>query len=256
MASRLPISVLLLARDEAAALPALLESLAFAADVVVVVDAATRDDTASIAERGGARVFVRPLDGFGPQRQFGLAQCHEDWVLWIDADERLDPGGPRVIAETLAAAQADGFRFGRRGWFLGRPIRFCGWQGERVLRLFRRSRARFDDGAVHERVIVEGTIADLPVTLEHLSYETWDEACRKLLQYASANAERLTNERRRVGILDVIARPPLRFARMYLFQLGLLDGARGLLLCMLASTQVFLKYAGRWSAQRTRAPRS
>jgi (heptosyl)LPS beta-1,4-glucosyltransferase len=250
MTDRLPLSILLLARDEAASLAELLPALAFAAEIVVVVDAATRDDTARVATSAGARVLTRALDGFGPQRRFGLAECREPWVLWIDADERLDPGAPAAIAAAIARDDADGFRLARRTWFLGRPIRHCGWGGERVLRLFRRARARFDDALVHERVHVDGVVSELAATLEHLSYPTWDDACRKLLQYSAANAEKLAREGRNVGLIECLVRPPLRFARMYVLQLGVLDGARGWLLCALASTQVFLKYAGRWAGAR------
>ena len=255
MAERLPVSVLLLARDESAALAELLPTLGFAADMVVVVDAATRDDSAAVAARAGARVFTRTLDGFGAQRRFALEQCREPWVLWIDADERLDPGGPAAFAAAISRADIAGWRLRRRTWFLGRPIRFCGWRNERVLRLFRHDRARFDEALVHEEVHVDGRVADVESTLEHLSYETWDEARRKLLQYSAANAEKLAHSGRRASLVDVILRPPLRFARMYVLQLGVLDGARGLLLCALASTQVFLKYAGRWAAGRSAAPR-
>ena len=250
MAHRLPISVLLLARDEAAALGELLPALEFAAEVVVVVDAATRDDSATVAEQAGARVFTRALDGFGAQRQFALAQCREPWVLWIDADERLDAGGRAAIAAAVAAGKADGYLLRRRSWFLGRPIRFCGWRNERVLRLFRRDRANFDAALVHEQVHVAGTLAPLGATLDHLSYATWDDARRKLLHYSAANAAQLERAGRRASLLDVVLRPPLRFARMYVLQLGVLDGGRGLLLCALAATQVFLKYAGRWAAGR------
>jgi len=250
MAERLPLSILLLARDASAALAELLPALVFAADVVVVVDAATVDDTAVVAERAGARVFTRALEGFGAQRQFALERCREPWVLWIDADERLDPAAVGAIRSAIERGGAAGFRLRRRTWFLGAPIRFCGWGNERVLRLFQRDRARFDSAPVHERVHVDGAVADLAATLEHRSYESWDDARRKLLQYSAANVERMEREGRRASIVDIVLRPPLRFARMYVLQLGVLDGARGLLLSALAATQVFLKYAGRWAAGR------
>jgi len=251
---RLPISVLLLARDEAPRLEALLPSLAFTAEVVVVVDAATRDDTAAVAERYGARVLTRALDGFGPQRRFALEQCREAWVLWLDADERLPADAPAQLASAIATDGVTGWRLRRRGWFLGRPMRFSGWRNERVLRLFRRDRARFDDAPVHEQVHVSGDVRDLDVTLQHLSYESWDDCVRKLALYSAANATRLEREGRGASVLDVVARPPLRFLRMYVLQLGVLDGARGALLAGLAATQVFLKYAGRWAAARRARP--
>ena len=131
MSDRLPISVLLLARDEAARLDRLLPSLGFAREVVVVVDAASVDDTAAVAERHGARVFTRALDGFGRQRSFALAQCREPWVLWIDADETLDAAAAAALAGALSGVHA-GWRIARRSWFLGRPIRFCGWHSPRA----------------------------------------------------------------------------------------------------------------------------
>jgi glycosyltransferase involved in cell wall biosynthesis len=245
---RLPVSVLLLARDEAARLAELLPALGFAAEVVVVVDAATTDATREVAARAGARVTERALDGFGAQRRFGLSQCREPWVLWLDADERLASGAVDAVAAAIAGGSAAGFRLERHTWFLGRRIRYCGWRGERVLRLFRREAARFDDALVHERVEVQGPVRDLDASLEHHSYTSWAECQRKLLLYARAGAEGARRKGRRAGWIDVVARPPLRFVRMYVFQLGFLDGAHGAVVCAMSAAQVFLKYAGLWAA--------
>ncbi len=247
MSATLPLSVLLLARDAAADLAALLPALSFAREVVVVVDAASRDDSRAVAERLGARVFERRLTGFGEQRAFALAQCREPWVLWLDSDERLAAGAESRIAAVLRAPTDNGYRLRRRTWFLGRPIRYCGWQGERVLRLFARESAQFDDAPVHEQVVVSGTIGTLDATLEHHSYRDW-EACRtKLLHYARAGAEAARREGRRATPWDVVMRPPLRFLRMYLLQGGFLDGGHGAVLCALAAAQVYLKYAELWA---------
>jgi len=246
----LPVSVLLLARDVAARIGPLIRSLGFAREVVVVVDEASSDDTRALAEREGARVFVRALDGFGAQRRFALAQCREPWVLWIDADETLAPDAAARLAAAVAAPDAAGWRLERATWFLGRRIRWCGWRGERVLRLFRREAAAFDDQPVHETVRVEGTIRDLALRIEHHSYDTWRDCVDKMTRYAAAGTERARRAGRRATWLDVILRPPLRFLRMYVLQLGVLDGAHGLVLCALASAQVFLKYAGLWAGGR------
>lgn len=250
MDDRLPVSILLLARNEEARLRELLPRLDFARDVVVVVDPSGGDGTREVAERFGARVFVRPFDGFGPQRRFALEQCREPWVLWIDADERLDPAGEAAVRAVLRSdppAGLGGWRIGRRTWFLGRRIRFCGWRGERILRLFRRAGAAFDDAPVHERVSVAGSIAELDGALEHHSYDTWEDCRDKLVRYAAAGAERARRAGRRAGPLDLALRPPLRFVRMYVLQLGVLDGARGFAVCVLAAAQVFLKYADLWA---------
>jgi glycosyltransferase involved in cell wall biosynthesis len=259
----LPISVLLLARDEAARLADLLPRLAFASEVVVVVDAATRDATREVAEHFGARVVERALDGFGAQRAFGLARAREPWVLWLDADERLDAEALAALraaveqAETRQGAVASdpgpapgtaaGYRLERATRFLGRRIRHCGWRGEKVLRLFRRDAAAFDDAPVHEQVRVTGPVLDLGGLIEHRSYERGEDCRDKMVRYAAAGAGRQLRAGRHAGPLDVLLRPPLRFFRMYVLQAGFLDGAHGLLLCALAAAQVLLKYGELWA---------
>ena len=250
MSGNLPISVLLLARDAARDLGALLPSLTFASDVVVVVDAASDAATAAASERHGARTFTRALDGFGAQRQFALEHCREDWVLWIDTDERLPGGAAEAFARAIRSGTHEGYRLPRHGWFLGRRIRHCGWAGEEVLRLFRRERARFDDAPVHEQVHVSGAIGRLDVPLEHHSYSSWADCRDKLVRYAAAGAEGARRRGKRASAFDVVVRPPLRFLRMYLLQLGFLDGGHGALLCALAAAQVYLKYAELWSGPR------
>jgi len=255
MPSRLPLSVLLLARDETRRLESLLPELAFAEEVVMVWDPRGPEETRAVAERLAARVLPREFAGFGPQRQFALAHCRQPWVLWIDADERLDPvalDGLRLAVSSSPREAA--FTIERRSCFLGRRIRFCGWQGERVLRLFRRERARFDDALVHERVQVEGPVGRLPGALEHDPYSTWEECARKLRDYAHAGAQSAFAAGKSASPLDVVLRPPLRFLRMYLLQLGLLDGFHGFLVCGLAAAQVFLKYAELWTLCRRQVP--
>jgi hypothetical protein len=251
----LPISVLLLARDESAELTALIPALAFAREIVVVWDPRGSRDTLLAAERLGARVLEREFSGFGAQRQFALAQCRESWVLWLDADERPAAGFESALRRWLAGpGDVQGATLARHTWFLGRRIRFCGWRGERVLRLFRRERARFDDAPVHERLILEGRIAALDASIEHHSYPDMDQCLIKMSRYARAGAEKSWSAGRRAGALDMLLRPPLRFLRQYVLQAGFLDGAHGLLLCALASTQVLIKYGLLWD--RTRRARA
>jgi hypothetical protein len=255
MDGRRAISALLLARDETRDLEELIPALlAFAREVVVVWD--PRGDRAArdAAVRLGATVSERAFDGFGPQRAAALAACTQEWVLWIDADERLDARAVEAIVAATDPARAGSpthFRIERAGWFLGRRIRWCGWRGEWLTRLFRREAARFDDAPVHERVTVGGDgPGALAGTLEHHSYRTWDDCLTKLTRYADANAEKAWRAGKRAGPLDVLVRPPLRFVRQYVLQLGFLDGAHGLVLCALAAAQVALKYAGLWARAR------
>jgi glycosyltransferase involved in cell wall biosynthesis len=245
MAADLPVSVLLLARDERDDLAALLPSLAFAREVVVVWD--ERGDAAvrELAQASGARVFAKGWEGFGAQRRFALAQCTQPWVLWLDADERLDARAAAALAAAVSGPgdAPAGYALERATWFLGARIRFCGWQRERLVRLFRRDRAAFDDAPVHERLLLEGDVATLPGTLEHHSYPTLAAARTKMLRYAEAGAEKAYRAGRRAGPLDPLVRAPLRFLRQYVLQLGVLDGWRGVQVCAFAAGQVWRKYA-------------
>jgi len=258
LSERLPLSVLLLARDEARDLEELIPSLAFASEVVVVWDPSGDRGARDVAERLGARVFERALDGFGPQRRFALEQCTQDWVLWLDADERLEPGSLPTLerAVRMGAGRPRVVLARRTTWFLGRRIYWCGWGDEWLPRLFTRRGARFDDAWVHEQVHVDGAASPARLgrlEIAHMSYRTFDDCVTKLVRYAHANAEKAWRAGRRGGLVDVCARPPLRFLRQYVLQLGFLDGAHGLLLCAFAAAQVFLKYAE--LCQRSRAGR-
>ncbi len=253
----LPVSVLLLARDETGEIEALLPTLAFAREIVVVWDAAGDPETRAAAERLGARVFTRKLDGFGAQRQFALEQCREEWVLWIDSDERLGPGSVEAMEDFIEKPGTTGPAYARTlraPYFLGRFIRFCGWSNEILPRFFTRKGARFDDAIVHERLVTDDMTVIAAsydeIWFEHHSYPDWDTCVSKLVRYAEANAEKAARAGRRAGPLDVLARPPLRFFRQYVLQLGFLDGVHGLVLCSLAAWQVGLKYAGLWARSR------
>lgn len=252
--TKVPVSVLLLVRDETHDLQELLPTLAFAAEIVVVWD--PRGDRAArdAAERSGARVFERAFDGFGPQRAYALAQCTQPWVLWLDADERLDAALTENLIDLAQHAHEDTethFQLRRVTWFLGRRIRYCGWNDEQIVRFFRRDLARFDDAPVHEQVHMEGR-GPKPTNgeLQHYSYRTWQDCMTKMLRYAPANAAKAYARGKRATPIDVLVRPQLRFVRMYLLQLGFLDGGHGLVLCMLAATQVALKYAELWDLSR------
>lgn len=254
MAEALPLSVLLLARDETRDLEELMPALTFAREVVVVWDPSGDRAAREAAERLGARVFERALDGFGPQRRFALERCTQDWVLWIDADERLSDEAVAAIRRAIGPGRAErpesAYEIRRDGYFLGRRIRWCGWREERLVRLFRRERAAFGDEPVHERVRVDGPATPLAGRIAHHSYPTLESCVTKMLRYAPANAGKAWAAGRRAGVLDVLARPPLRFLRQYVLQLGFLDGAHGLVLCGFAAAQVFLKYAALWDLGR------
>lgn len=237
------ISALVIARDEARNLPACLETLGWADEVVVVVDAASRDSTLRIARRRANVVVVRPFDDFASQRNAGLSAAHGHWIFSIDADERVTP---RLALEIRRAvdrpdARHAGYRVPIRSIVLGRPFQYSGTQHDLPVRLFRRGAGRWV-GEVHETVDLRGTVGTLAGHLTHETIPTLNVFLRKMNKYTSLEARRLAREGRPLRSFDLFARPLWTFAKLYLGKGGFRDGAEGLVFCALSGVSVGLRH--------------
>jgi glycosyltransferase involved in cell wall biosynthesis len=216
-----------LARDEAARLGTVLELLPPGVRVFVL-DADSQDATAAVARAHGAQVETRPWTGFVNARRYALGRVATPWALMLDADELLD----ETLRAAIAAARGDvaGYRFRRVTMLCGRPVHAAGWSNERLLRLFRTERARVAANQVgadlHERWIVDGSIADLPGAILHDSYPTLASYRAKFDRYTSVEAAALPRSRR--GYLRALATMPLRFLWSIVRYGGWRDGWRGL----------------------------
>ncbi|MEZ5065207.1 MAG: glycosyltransferase family 2 protein [bacterium] len=236
------LSVLVPTRNEAANLEECLRSVAFA-DEIVVVDSESTDDTREIAERCGARVLVHPFAGHAAQKNWGLERVTHDWVLILDADERATPALAREVRDVLAAPAAPGYWIHRRNTFLGREIRGCGWQRDKVLRLFDRRRGRYEDVRVHEEVRLDAEAGRLREKLWHHSCTDLGAWLAKVERYSTLGAEEAMRRGRRPRFGDLTWRPAARFAKQWLVQGGWRDGIEGWILCATSAYSVFLKYA-------------
>ena len=223
------LSLIVISKNEEAAIARCLRSANFA-DEIIVVDHASTDRTAAIARAEGARVIVTTdWPGFGPQKNRALHEAAGDWVLSLDADEWIEPQLADEIRAVIARADAaDGYEIPRRSRFCGKIVRHGDWRGDRVLRLFRRSRGRFSDDHVHERVIVEGRIDRLSSPLEHDSITDPADAADKIERYATAAAQQLAAEGKTSSRAKAALRGWAAFLRGYVFRLGFLDGRTGL----------------------------
>src|SRR5262249_44371727 len=172
------LSAIVITRNEAANVAACLDSVAFC-DERIVVDSGSDDDTVKIAVAAGATVVSQAWAGFGAQKNFALSQARCDWVLSIDADERVPAALAAEILSTIRTASACGYEIARLSTFLGRPMRHSGWFPDYVLRLFRREKAHFSDDVVHERVICEGPIGRLSGVLDHHPVLRLEDALRR-----------------------------------------------------------------------------
>ena len=238
-----PLSVLITALDEEQNLPECLASCAFA-DEIVVVDSGSRDATREIAERAGATVLERVFDDHASQKNWGLERVNHRWVLVLDADERVTPELRSEIEELLRSDdRRAGYWIRRRNRFLGRVIRGCGWQHERVLRFFDRTRGRYAARRVHEEVELDGPAGTLRHRLDHHTCRDLATWLAKTERYAVLGAEEARARGRIPRPGDLFVRPALRFLKQYVLQAGFRDGEEGRILCVVAAFGVFLKYA-------------
>ncbi|MBI5645967.1 MAG: glycosyltransferase family 2 protein [Ignavibacteriae bacterium] len=246
-----PVSVIVIARDEERNIAACLESVAWAAQVIVVVDDRSTDATAELARKSGADVYVRPWLGYAGMKSAALQHASHEWVLWLDADERVLPELAREIDTVLATSPPEtAFRVARRAYFLGKWIRHCGWYPGHVTRLFRKSHARFSSSAVHEHLEVDGPIGTLRNDLLHFTDDDLEHYFEKLNRYTSLAAQELVEAGRRVRARDLLLRPWAIFVKMYVLRGGFLDGTHGYLLSRLSAAYVLTKYAKAWQSQR------
>jgi len=245
------LSAIIITRNEAANIGACLASVAFC-DERIVVDCGSDDDTVGIAAATGATVMTHAWKGFGAQKNFALSQAHGDWVLSIDADERVSTPLAAEILSTIRLAAADGYEIGRLSTFLGRPMRHSGWFPDYVLRLFRREKARFSNDLVHERVICEGAIGRLSAVLDHHPVMRLEDAISRADRYSTAGAEMLAASRRRVSFASGITHGLWSFFRAYILRLGVLDGREGFLLAVANAEGTYYRYMKAWLAGRRR----
>jgi glycosyltransferase involved in cell wall biosynthesis len=242
------LSVAIIAKDEQRHIGAALKSIAGLADqVIVLLDSRTSDRTAAISREHGAQVIVEPWRGFAAQRNRALDLCAGDWVLFLDADERVSPELRDEILQivdcrlqiedaqsTIYNLQSTiaGYWIPRHNQFFGKTLRGGGWCPDHQLRLLRRARARYDESQlVHEFAQLDGEAGYLTQHLLHLNIEHMDELWRKQASYAIQEAQALYRSGRRARWRNFIGAPLREFQRRYLTLGGYRDGATGLLLC-------------------------
>lgn len=239
------LSAIIITKDEAANIADCLDSLAFC-DERIVVDAASHDGTLLIAKEKGARVATHGWKGFGPQKNYALSLAQGDWVLSIDADERVTPELAREIRAAIDAPKADGYEIPRRTSFCGRMMR----GSDRVLRLFRRDGGRFTDDVVHERVVCDGTVARLNEPLLHYPVARLEDAIRRIDQYSTLGAEQLVASGRKISVLSGVTHGLGTFLRVYLLKRGFLDGAAGFMLAVANAEGAYYRYMKAWLARQ------
>lgn len=254
---RARLSVAIIARNEERNLPACLASVVFA-DEIVVVDHASTDRTADIAREHGARVVATSdWPGFGVQKNRALDACTGEWILSLDADERVPSALRAEIERTLAQPRFDVYEIPRLSTYCGRFMRHGGWHPDHVRRLFKRGAARFSDAAVHESLFTDRPVGRLREAIVHYSFRTMDEVIAKMNRYSSDSAAALTARGEAPGLASAIVHGLAAFLRTYVFKLGFLDGRRGFLLAVSNAEGSYYRYVKAMLAAEARrgAPR-
>jgi glycosyltransferase involved in cell wall biosynthesis len=253
------VSALVTCFNESAHIAACIESLLWC-DEILVVDSYSTDNTVEIARRyDKVKVLERRYYGGASQKNWAIPRLSHDWVLILDADERITPALRSEIEKTVASAtEPTAFTIKRRTFFLGREIRYSGWQHDRVVRLFEKSSARYPNRRVHADMETRCPTHVLEEPLEHYMVDDLSEYAQRLGRYANWGAAQLWRDGRRSGPYEVLVRPAWRFFRTYLLQRGIVEGLPGLIMCSMHAYGTFLKWATLWSwhsnARRGRQP--
>ena len=246
---RARLSAVLITLNAADQLGACLASIAFC-DEIVVVDSGSSDRTREIVRTSGARLIEKEWLGFGRQKQFAVDQASHDWVLCIDADERISPNLADEIEQVLCMPTAPVYRMPRCNRFLGRWLRHGEGYPDWSVRLFDRRSARWSDDPVHEKVLYAVTPGTLRGDLLHESAESLRDYLEKQNRYTSLSARDLYERGRTATSLQLVVSPIVRFIKFYLFRLGFLDGLPGLAHTAIGCMNSFMKYAKLIELQR------
>lgn len=236
------LSVIVITKNEGANIRACLDSVAWA-DEIIVVDSGSTDETAAIARQMGARVYEHDWPGFGPQKNRALGYATKNWVLSLDADERVTPQLRSEIQAVMRnGGSADAYLVSRLSNYCGRFMRHSGWYPDLLPRLFKRGKARFSDDLVHEGLIVEGSTERFDGLLLHYAFDDLEEVLHKVNQYSTAGAQMMQRRGRRASLFGAVLRGIWSFVRTYVVRGGFLDGREGFMLAVSNAEGTYYRY--------------
>jgi glycosyltransferase involved in cell wall biosynthesis len=248
------VSVTIITKDEEADIAAALASVAWA-DEVLVVDSKSTDRTVEIARAAGARVVVRDWPGYVEQKNFAAAQAANDWILSLDADERVTPALAAEIRRELEHPAHAAYAVPRVTWHLGRWIRGTDWYPDYQTRLYDRRSARWTGRHVHEAITAAGSVGRLRGELQHFAYRDIADHLETIDRYTTYAAAQMQESGRRASVWQLAFNGPLAFLRNYVARGGFRLGAVGLIVSTMNAYYVFLKFAKLWQLQTNPATR-
>jgi glycosyltransferase involved in cell wall biosynthesis len=245
-----PISATLITCNEEHNIAEALESLSWAAEIVVV-DSGSRDATVDICRRFTDRIYHREWTGYVDQKNFAVEQARHDWIFSLDADERAGPDLRPEIQELAGKGfSCPGYKIPRVAFFMGRWIRHGDWYPDYQLRLFDRKRGKWQGGSVHESVKLSGKPGYLKGEIYHFTYRNLSDYLKRLEIYSSLAANDYQQSGKSATFLALLGNPLAAFIKGYLLKRGFLDGTPGLTVAAMGAVSVFFKYAKLHELQR------
>jgi len=250
------LTVIIPCKNEARNVRACIESVRDVADELIVADSGSTDETVAIARAaGGCRIIDREWKTACDFKNWALQQAMHDWILVVDADERVTPGLAKEIREVLIDPPRNGYQIYRANHFMGHRVRFGQWGSDKVLRLFDRTQAAYLGDTDHAAVRVHrGRVGALRNRLTHFTFWTYDQYLQKMHHYARLQAERWHVAGKRPSRIRMFLIAPARFFQTYILRLGFLDGAVGFQVCVMIAFYSFQKQARLWELSHGKRP--
>ncbi|MCF6350597.1 MAG: glycosyltransferase family 2 protein [Flavobacteriaceae bacterium] len=234
------LTILIITKNEAQNLIALLPSLNFANELIIV-DSNSTDNTVEIAKKYTDKVFTRKFDNHGAQKNWGLTKVSNDWVFIIDADERVTDELKSEIENTFKLTSDNvAYWIKRTNIFMGKQINYSGWKNDKVIRLINKNFCKYDSNIIHEEITTNGKIGILKQKLLHNTYSSLTSYLEKIHGYTNKKAILKFNKNKKSNYFTIGFRPFFKFIFIYVFRLGFLDGKQGLIISSLTAYNVFL----------------
>lgn len=244
------ISALAITYNEEEHIERFIKSLSFA-DEIIIVDSNSTDKTITLAEQLNAKVYIRDFDNFSAQKNFALEKASHDWIVFFDLDELIsDELATEIHFKISTETDVSAYKVKRNFYFMGKHIKFSGFQNDAVVRVFKKSGCTYGNNLVHETLEVNGTTETLKNKSDHYTYKNFDDYNEKLTRYSKLQAESLYLKNKRPKFYHFLFRPLWRLFHQYIIKLGFLDGKEGFILAYLSAFAVFKRYLFLWTKYR------
>lgn len=250
LAAKLPLSLVVITLNEESNVKSCIDSVPFASDIVIL-DSFSKDKTKEIVQALGARFFEQSWLGFGPQKNKAVELATYDWVLSLDADERLSPElQAEILQQFETLNEQKGYMLPRISFYLGRWIRYGGWYPDYQLRLFNRKFSKWDHAGIHEKVVAPHT-SKFKNPIQHYVFDSISHQVVTNDKYSSLQAQYLFKEKKnKFSVFNLVTKPWVKFVENYFYKRGFLDGLPGFIIAVGSAYSVFLKYAKIWEQQK------